>query len=147
MVDINLGDRPPVPFIPVELTKARLDELLQAIDEGRPITAANGKWNPHELLALAGAAIAVVECYGPGNWETAVTAEEQEFNSLPVKERKRQLNRLRSFLGFAVGSYNRLALAALQGHWKNRYEDEVELMIFENGKVVGVRGVRPEAIG
>jgi hypothetical protein len=147
MVDINLGDRPPVPFIPVELTKARLDELLQAINEGKAIASTNGSWTVPELLALAGAAIAAVESHGPATWPAIFSADEFDLDQLHADDRELVIDRLRSFLGYAVGAYKNLALAAVCRHWSTLYEDAVQLMILEDGTVVGVSGVRPQAAG
>ncbi len=147
MVDLNLGGRPYVPFIPVELTKARVDELLSCMRDDKPITPETGVWMIPELLALAGAAIAIVESQGPCIWATAFSSSEQDFNALQDEDRERVLSQLRTYLGGAVGAYNRLALAALHDHWPNMYESEVELAIIANGQSVGIRGVRPRADG
>lgn len=146
MVDVNLGDRPSVAFMPVELTKARVDELLQCINNGKPIAAADGTWNVPELLALAGAAIAAAECHGPATWPTVFTTDQHELDQLPSEERDLVIGRLRMFLGYAVGAYKNLALAAACRHWPNMYEDDVKLAILGDGTVVGIRGVRPQAI-
>jgi hypothetical protein len=51
---------------------------------------------------VAGAAIAAVESHGPATWPAIFSADEFDLDQLPNDARELVIDRLRSFLGYAV---------------------------------------------
>ena len=119
---------------PIVFSKARADELLSIIGEGKDIPAPSGGWNCDQMLQVAGALFFAAMSHGP--------IEENQAKNQPATNGNEFTQSLSDDLHMAIDFYSDLTMMVCGQTYDRRFEPELTAVVMRDGTERGFKVIR-----
>ena len=119
---------------PIVFNKARAQELLATIGEGRDISAPTGGWNCDQMLQVAGALLFAAMSHGP--------VEKNEARNPSTTNGDTPTQSLSDDLHMAIDFYSDLTMMVCGETYDRRFEPELTAVVMRDGTERGFKIIR-----
>ena len=123
-------------MIPIKFSKARAQELIQALARGTPVLAPDQKWTGNDMLALAGACFFAAMSHGPSSFYGNGLAE-----PLNPQNQRAIEDKFFNDLHAAVEYYAHLTQLVRDDLYDEQHEPELRALVTQQGNVT--KTIRP----
>jgi hypothetical protein len=120
---------------PIVFNKARAQQLLAIIGEGKDIPAPPGGWNCDQMLHVAGALLFAAMSHGPVDKSQARQDQAGDNGDMPTQS-------LADDLHMAIDFYSDLTMMVCGETYDRRFEPELTAMVMRDGAERGFKVIR-----
>jgi hypothetical protein len=121
---------------PIVFHKARAQELLTILGEGRDIPAPAGGWNCDQMLQVAGALLFAAMSHGPATVDKNPSADQPNSNGNTATQS------LADDLHMAIDFYSDLTMMVCGDTYDGRFESELTAVVMRDGRERGFKVIR-----
>jgi hypothetical protein len=121
---------------PIVFHKARAQELLTILGEGRDIPAPSGGWNCDQMLQVAGALLFAAMSHGPASTDQNRSANLSNSNGDTATQS------LADDLHMAIDFYSDLTMMVCGETYDERFEPELTALVMREGGERGFKVIR-----
>ena len=121
---------------PIVFNKARAEQVVATIGEGKAIPAPPGGWNSDQLLQVAGALFFAAMSHGPPK------LDKERFNDLASANGDTATQSLSQDLHMAIDFYSDLTMMVCGETYDERFEPELLAVVMQAGADRGFKIIK-----